>query len=409
MSYKIEYPIWIHGNYRQWHLDYTVSSVRFLKPHEMPVFIVNLEQYLETSQADYVIVQSPGHCIDTRLFESRFLKSDLKDNLIVGHILLDGDNSPWLHPQCFIINIKLWNELGQPFFGKTQSNEQYYPNFISSKDMFHDDYTPTYIKFDHSYRYKTCDKFGWNIIRHQLLHSGFVYAFPSMMRSCKNNIYTHNELAHDLSYSHLRDHYETVKNNQVYIFSNDYIPTYGNINHIITQSSGFKCIKHIKNNNPSKLTIYDCSEKSLNWQKKLREEWNGVDFIDFYMNNYIHTPNERIFPKSEIFPYENEWKKVVDFFEDDETFLLCWNRYLNMDVDFKHVDVLKYNRSNLFQNIKENETLLFDLSNIFFMPINIFGRTFDCIIKHIEDIKKNVYKKTNNVIFFGLDCYGRDI
>lgn len=410
---KIIFPILqTSTQYPKWCLDYTVSSVKFLRPRDDVIIVDHLEPYLKNSNADYAFIQSPGHCIDVRLFETRFLNSNLKDNLVIGHILLNNENCPWFHPQCFILNLNQWKMLNCPDIGIASDNFVDFPNFTSSIEMFHDDYTPHKIFLNNDFSKRKSNRFGWNIIKHQLLFHKQAIAFPNFLRFCKQNVYTHSSVSYDLSATHIRHHYENIKNIQVYHFSNDDIPIINDVDHIITQSSGFKFLKFLKNALLcNKITIYDCSEKSLIWQRFLKQNWNGVDYLKFSnlnLNNIVGS-NIKNFPKLELTTFEEQWINLLNYFGGQNKFQTYWKMYSNMNVNFIHADILTYDRQKILDTIMKNEKIVFDLSNIFNMPINIFGRTFECMNEHIQDIKNKVDKITKNVNYLGIDVDGNSI
>ena len=110
-----------------------------------------------------------------------------KDLTVMGHILDRRNNWYELHCQCFLINLKWWNDVGRPVFGKEGLHDDavQLPNVIRSKDNHHSDYTPLWISKDKGHAQYHNTKFGYNILSHALQNNTKVYSFDDALRSNK--------------------------------------------------------------------------------------------------------------------------------------------------------------------------------------------------------------------------------
>ena len=109
----------------------------------------------------------------------------------MGHILDDQHKDRWfrLHEQCFVINYKLWKELGKPKFGYFGRKPVEVRQAIRSIENFHDSHTPKYIAPGPSQETINNTGFGWNFINVSLENSLGVPNFDEQARSTKMYLY----------------------------------------------------------------------------------------------------------------------------------------------------------------------------------------------------------------------------
>ena len=86
--------------------------------------------------------------------------------LVMGHILDEQHKDRWfrLHEQCFVINYRMWKELGEPEFGDFGVQPQEVRQAIRSTENFHDGHTPKFLAPGPAQETIKRTGFGWNFI-----------------------------------------------------------------------------------------------------------------------------------------------------------------------------------------------------------------------------------------------------
>ena len=167
--------------------------------------INNIDQTLQQVQTEYAVVIQEGIFFFDHL-DNNFLKiiiNNLKDYVLIGHVLDRKDRYYQLHPQQFIINVSKWKQIGCPDF-----NCKEHDNLLTiqrSADNFHDDYTPLWIQADNSFMSCNKLKFGGLVISEFLKNNFKVRPFNTDERHVKKFVYyeLQEQIAHLLSYERL--------------------------------------------------------------------------------------------------------------------------------------------------------------------------------------------------------------
>lgn len=168
--------------------DYTITNCTgmgydvFVGKH-----IDNLLQSVSDNYQVAVIISAGTEFING----NSFFKSIPENFSLIGHILDAGEGYYMLHPQCYVLNLEVFNFIGKPFVGE----QKYFESFstakpLRSKENIHDEYTPLWLKpgidqFNYKHTYH-----GWNLIKSLLENSFIIEAFNTEQRNNKHYLYT---------------------------------------------------------------------------------------------------------------------------------------------------------------------------------------------------------------------------
>jgi hypothetical protein len=115
-----------------------------------------------------------------------------EDFFLLGHILDMGEGYYGLHYQCYVLNLKKYQQLGKPRVGQTEllsSHTQEIP--YRSAENVHDDYLPIVLRkhiLPNSKIYKSKYR-GWNLISAGLKAGYEINAFSEKLRNSKHYLY----------------------------------------------------------------------------------------------------------------------------------------------------------------------------------------------------------------------------
>ena len=279
----------------------------------------NVEDLLATAarqDRDYAVIQSAGAWGDWKwLRDGVTWLSDEQTKapwLVAGHILDFTDEWYWLHPQYFVINAKLWRDLGRPEFGMSSGTKTTIdlPNSTRSPDNVHDDYTPLWLKPESGETNMTVRlKHGWNMIKTSLQHGLQVINIPDRIRKQKGNTYIEDrrfgrfleclmmtradldllpegEIDHSqLKYAkHATDCYVTYGEG-IYVNNNESIEDavrmrHSTVDHLICVAAGFKpnfILNKCGFHENTRISWMDISQNALDFKQWLAANWDGDD------------------------------------------------------------------------------------------------------------------------------------
>jgi len=141
------------------------------------------EQTLKQLQYEKAVVISPA---TEFLYGEQFFESIKGDYFLLGHLLDMGDAFYTLHPQCYVVNLKLLEvEIGQE--QHCIQHRQVIP--IRTEQNIHDWYTP--LEIEASWKVGTYNHklHGYNAIGVGLRQGYKILSFNEKQRSLKNYIY----------------------------------------------------------------------------------------------------------------------------------------------------------------------------------------------------------------------------
>ena len=165
-----------------------------MKIVERIITLENEDEVLHNIDRDvnYAIIYTQGHnFVNKQVFIEEIYK--LMPFFLAGHILdceKKYDGYYCLHEQCYVLNMQVYNTIGQPSIGNYVNNSfhsQVSP--IRSLENFHDDYTPMWVKpgsIVKSYKNKM---HGWNILSEAFKNNLTVLVFNELIRCSKTYQY----------------------------------------------------------------------------------------------------------------------------------------------------------------------------------------------------------------------------
>ena len=256
-------------------------------------------------------------------------KAQNNEFLILGHILDERHKDRWFrfHEQCFVINYKLWKELGEPAFGDFSVRPTEVRQAIRSLENFHDEHTPKYIAPGPAYEKITRTGFGWNFINVSLENGIAVGNFDEDVRATKTYLYPEikeeqtefkkffregcADFKHwesdlgDSKSAFLRYQQFTVERSPhaMWILNTEsvndiqLVPNKKPLRNIYSVAAGFKTFAFLRNWHTDtdidavNINYFDISQNALDVRKWVHEEWDPRNFnmyLDFLKENYYN-------------------------------------------------------------------------------------------------------------------------
>lgn len=224
----------------------------------------------------------------------QFFENLPTDFFLLGHILDMGEGYYGLHYQCYVINLKLYKNLGCPDPGATELltvHTQTMP--VRSKENIHDDYTPLWIKQGTAQKIYKNKFHGWRLVSTGLEANYKICAFNTTLRDSKHFLYRDVDTS-DWIYKR----YNYCLQNHVYKESTGSVdfprPYTCKIKHLIYPAAGttwFEKLKLHGYDNSTKVTFYDYNKASLDY---MREKTKSIDLIFEFVHLDAIAEPERI-------------------------------------------------------------------------------------------------------------------
>jgi len=347
-----------------------------------------------------------------------------QDFLVIGHIIdhgninnksLESSNNFGIHKQCFIINLKLYKELGSPEFGDPQSKPIAIIQPIRSQDNFHHFYTPKWVKPGNNTISTRPTCWGWNIINESFKQGLAVYNFNYNIRKYKKHLY-HNENTYIRMF---KEQHESTLNNIWYINTEDLriVGRKKNICQFVAVSSGLKSnvILHTLDFLPScKVVYFDMSKPTLEFKKYLINNWDGKNYPDFcidYQTNNInnhprffgtdglelHSSGGFYLSNLGINKLKNWWLKVIECFDGEYKFLLHWNQFKRLEFEYFQINLVQsYNKLPVSSGL--NVVWVSNILDWWFANVYSTREKFlQCLQKHFSNSQKTIIYESNSL------------
>lgn len=313
-----------------------------------------LKQHVKDSK--WMLVQMAGDYIVDRDHIWNKLHSIPDDVGMIGHLLWNpGDQDPYLHKQCLIINSKAIEDLNFDFYQSKITGK----NFLRSDKSMHGDYCPAEVMLGETESTRSVD-FGTAVMQ-AILSKGYkVLNFDEHWRSNINLDY----ISHLPSRGYLnpdinttlfsecfksltihenldpaqKDAIETIKHELEYHWVNVYhwdaFPTNQEADIIIAPASGFLGECMAMHNNCKKIIFYDINANNIDFKRKLYSEWDGKNYESYYAN-FANERNLNIDPQT---PQAKETAKK--HFDDVNNVIEKWDIFKQYDVEFLNIDII---------------------------------------------------------------------
>lgn len=274
---------------------------------------------------------------------------------LVGHIVdpKNKDHYYWLHPQCFFIETKYFNE--KSFADNLSSQTAIVP--ARSAGNIHDDYTPLWIKKTTQQEKFNDSKFGSELISNFFKSKLMVANFNSQCRELKKFIYNEQSKQEWMLYN---KEYLEIATNQLWIFNNEEINFSFGSKKIICPGSGFFWMQAAQTE-VQELDIVDISQVQLKFVRTLLDNWDGNDYGKF----------------------------VIDFMKQNSVV------HYNLDCDISKIQRLKFNNKELLRNYINEKAKPVDWENIKSKKINLINEN---IVNFVLDKKPKADIWISNIL-----------
>jgi hypothetical protein len=291
--------------------DYTITNCTGM---DYDVYVDRDIDNILTSVSDnyrVAVIISPG----TEFVNGDAFFNNIPKNFsLIGHILDAGESYYILHPQCYVLNLEIFNSIGKPEIGK----HEYFKSFSTtapcrSNENIHDDYTPLWIKPGEKLNNYKHRGYGYNLIKSLLDNNFTIEAFDTEQRKNKHYLYT------DINTSDwIYKRYNYCLTDHIYKTNTggDKLPIVESpIRNLIVPAAGMNWYNTIKKYGYSKdclIKFYDYNISSLDWIKNQTQNITNINFeyhrIDVLTNaedflNLIDNHTQYV-EFSNIFSYE---------------------------------------------------------------------------------------------------------
>jgi hypothetical protein len=271
-----------------------------------------------------------GYSLFREYCNNDYFQKALKNKfLVMGHILDDNHKDRWfrLHEQCFVINYRLWKELGEPEFGDFGVKPQEVRQAIRSTENFHDSHTPKWLAPGPAFETINRTGFGWNFINVSLRAGLAVPNFDEQARATKTYVYPEIKEEQEEFKKFFREGCADFKIDETTLDSpkakflqyqqftversphamwilntesvNDIkmVPNKKPLRNLYSVAAGFKTFAFLRNWHPDTvvedvtINYFDISQNALDVRKWLNEEWDPRNFdmyLDFLLENYYN-------------------------------------------------------------------------------------------------------------------------
>ena len=331
-----------------------------------------------------------------------------KKFLVMGHILDERESKDrWfrLHEQCFVINYKIWKELGEPEFGNYKLGPIETRQAIRSSENFHDSHTPKWLAPGPAQESHKKVGLGWNFINVSLENGLAVPNFSEEVRATKTFLYPEVPDEKEEFKSYFRENCANFKRESsnlsgskadflqyqqftversptaIWVLNTEtvqdvtFVPSKKPLKNLYSVSAGFKTFAFLHHWHPDtivedvNINYFDISQNSLDVRKWLHKEWDPRNFdmyLDFLYEEY-YTKNNGLITIYEDFDFaapnwstERERAKeayensILRIFNSMEEFYDLFERVRNNNFTFTQANMIR-NWKPLTDIIKPDE------------------------------------------------------
>jgi len=236
------------------------------------------------------------------------------DFFIAGHILDRSDAYYELHHQCYVVNLNNYKEYSLPEIGRQELGQSHIETIPHrSKENYHDNYTPTWVRHGdrlNTYKHK-CH--GWNIISEAFKRERPVLVFTDDIRNSKKHFYPENQIEFLKHSEWLYARHNYCATDFVHTSNTDWSNIQSSkIRQVFTPASGTWWVDHIDTLNFVKVVMYDYNQKALDYWKikaprlsNVRYEFVKLDLLTDPIDLSMFDPNlDTLINLSNIFAYE---------------------------------------------------------------------------------------------------------
>jgi hypothetical protein len=235
---------------------------------------------------DYVWVQTPGHYLRDKFGILDCLEGELeKGFFFLGYILDKGDAYFSVKQHCIFVDLRVWNEIGRPEFGRADSVAKVLHVPLRSPENIHGNHTPIWVSQSMKRREYTTQLEGWNFITTGLDRGKRVAPFSPQIRRRMDYLYPeHDVYGFKLGSCRLRATRFTEASWIIHTeeLSDDIENFSGPVEVAIGVASGLKLyliLDRLGYTEQTRVHYVDVSASTLNFKRWLIDNWDGVDFL----------------------------------------------------------------------------------------------------------------------------------
>ena len=328
-----------------------------------------------------------------------------------GHILQHANGSYYIHPQFMAINVKwaLENNIRKIEEENPRIKWQA-PVFERSKENFHDEYTPHWVKIkSDKQRFKTRGQGkGWNILDAIFETNSEMKVWPEHIRNAKKFLYP---TVKEECLKNKAVIFGEMNTNRVYVANTEEITRdkYARIldNHdvkcIATPASGLSTFLLSFYAKAEKTLAYDINIMSLHFIEKCTEDWDGTNFKDFVLSEIVNHDALNAVYKAKG-PHLKSADKLLRQLGNE--WLDWWNYNGGKRVVTREIDIFNHHTWHNFKNhMLGDECTLLNISNIMhYAPTATLFNTQERIdiLKNLHHYITTKVMKPENLLFHGV-------
>lgn len=338
---------------------------RFLKNGFDVIVGDNEDQLLSiTDNYSHAVVISAGTSfrLSDRLLEA--VRQKCKETFyIAGHVLNREDSYYELHHQFYIVDLKQHKELGYPSVGQACDTPLTISEPVQTSQDGYICQTLTLGSITKTYSNRM---HGWNILSQALINGKTVIDLGEDIRNNKKYFY------HEYDHVFLRDsselhYYQFMFNNIVVPFNSDALqPGFaynGPVEQYITTGTGLNWVINLHKlgfDKDTRVVFTDVNPLVLKFMQNMVENWNGFDYVDFWLEQNTLLPNNLPYNFDQyVDSYRTQWKKFV---EENPIWLEQWNTVKTLSFNFVSIDYMaNYN----LDWIDSSLNTVFNVSDVF--------------------------------------------
>ena len=299
------------------------------------------------------------------------IESKCKENFyIAGHVLDRQENFFELHHQFYIVNLSQHKELGCPSLGEASTTPHKKVKPIAKSTDGH--VCQELLQGTEEYEYQGT-MHGWNILTVALQNNKVIVDLgPDIRNNKKYFYYEYDHVFLRESTSLFYNHF--MFNNIVVPFNSDKLNTSlnytGPVEQYITLGTGINWVENlhlIGFTKDTEIIFTDINPLVLQFMKAMITEWDGKDYVDFYLKQEFFLPNNLPYNYDEyISQVRQQWQSFLSKINNWEE---KWKAVRDLKFKFVSIDYMsEYN----FDWFEGNKNTIFNASDMFDHVPSIF-------------------------------------
>lgn len=354
--------------------DYMLN--RFLK-YGYTVFVGTDEDELLKESSSYnfshgaIIASGTSMKLSDRLIHA--IEEKCKEDFFIAGQIQNRDEQYFeLHHQFYIINLNEYKLLNSPQLGESieELHSQIEP---LQQGTINSNYVAASIIPSKNIKTYKGKMHGWNIIATAMENNKVVTDVGEQIRNNKSYFYYEYDHVFLRQVSELF-YYPYMFNNIVVPFNSDSLSDLssfkGPIEQYITLGTGLNWVINLVElgyNETTKVIFTDINPLVLRFMKSLVENWDGNNYIEFYLQNIDFLPNNLPYDFDTYIDQMSE--KWNNFRENYPDWLEMWNKVKKLSFEYISIDYMSnYN----LDFIESNKNTICNVSDMFDHVPNVF-------------------------------------